>query len=153
MISISDILVPEHVNLALAATTPRDAVEEVMGKLHGDPRVGDFGKFAAAVIARDAPALDAGGLGICIAHGRTDAVDSLVMAAGRSQKGVRFRDVRVPVKLVFVAGIPSAFDSEYLRIVGVIARLCREPSTAEALLAAPDGAAFVGLLEAASVKL
>ncbi len=151
MISIADILQPEHVNLALAATTPRDAVEEVMGKLHGDPRVADFEKFSAAVIARDAPALDADGLGVCIAHGRTNAVDSLVMAAGRTKVGVNFRGVKV--NLVFVAGIPSAFDSEYLRIVGTIARLCREPATADALLSAPDGAAFVSLLEAASVKL
>lgn len=153
MIAISDILDPTQVNLALASATGREAVDEVLAKLHGDPRVEDFAKLREAVVTRDAPALDAGGLGICIAHGRTDAVDSLVMAAGRSLVGVKSRDVRVPVKLVFVAGIPSAFDSEYLRIVGVIARLCREPATAAALLTAPDAAEFVRLLDEGAVKL
>lgn len=153
MIPISEILQPAHVNLALAARDQGAAVLEVLGSLRGDARVTDWEALHQAVIERNAPALAANGVGIVIAHGRTNAVHSLVMSAGRSAAGIRSPQIGEKVRLVFVAGIPSALDAEYLRIVGAIARLCREEETLEALLAASDPAAFVGLLAAGETRL
>jgi PTS system fructose-specific IIC component len=151
--TLDEILLPEDVNLALRATDKRGAIEEVLVKLNGDPRVKDWQALADAVIERDAPAIAGPGCGICIAHGRIKAVTQLVMAAGRSEKGFACPGVDVPVKLVFVAAIPAAFDSEYLRVVGAIARVCRDPAGCEELLGAEDADAFVELLSAATEKL
>jgi hypothetical protein len=52
-----------------------------------------------------------------------------------------------------VAGIPSAFDSGYLRAVGVIARLCRDRGMLDKLLGVADPARFVELLASGEVKL
>ncbi len=151
--TLDEILLPEDVNLALRATDKRGAIEEVLVKLNGDPRVKDWQALANAVIERDAPAIADQDCGICIAHGRVKAVTQLVMAAGRSEKGFACPGVDVPVKLIFVAGIPAAFDSEYLRVVGAIARVCRDPARRDELLDAVDGEAFVELLSAATEKL
>lgn len=153
MTTIGAVLQPEHVNLSLEATDKIGAINEVLAKLNGDARVGDFASLQAAVMERNAPAIVENGVGICIAHGRTDSVHSLVMAAGRSVGGFANDDVANPVKLVFVAGIPSAFSSEYLRIVGAIARICRDRYQLDHLLGAKSPRQFVDLLAAGEVKL
>lgn len=153
MTPIGDILQPEHVNLSLSAAGKLEAVEEVLSKLNGDPRVKDFEAFRKVVINRDAAAISENGWGICIAHGRTEMVSELIMAAGRSAAGISCRDVPDPVRLVFVAGIPSAFNSEYLRIVGAIARICRDKHQIDRLLAAKTAEQFISLLGAGEVKL
>ena len=153
MTPIGDILRPEHVNLSLAATDKPGAVEEVLSRLNGDPRVVDFAFFRAAVMGRDAAAISEGGCGICIAHGRTESVSGLILAAGRSVAGFRCPEVKEPVHFVFVAGIPAAFNSEYLRTVGAIARICRDKHQIERLLAAKTVEHFMDLLGAGEVKL
>ena len=153
MTPIGEILLPEHVNLSLSATEKAAGVEEVLSKLNGDPRVTDFAAFRVAVIGRDAAAISESGCGICIAHGRTESVNSLILAAGRSVAGFSCREVKDPVHLVFVAGIPSAFNSEYLRTVGAIARICRDKRQLERLLVAKTAENFIGLLSAGEVKL
>ena len=153
MTPISEILLPAQINLALAARDQAGGVDEVLSKLNGDPRVQDWSALMQSVTERNAPALSCNSCGICIAHGRTNAVSSLVMAAGRSSKGLASPEVRDKVRLVFVAGIPSAFDSEYLRIVGAIARLCRDKSLLDKLLAAQDPGDFIKLLSVGEAKL
>ncbi|MFA7344318.1 MAG: PTS sugar transporter subunit IIA [Terrimicrobiaceae bacterium] len=153
MIPISEILVPSHLNLALAARDQAAGVQEVLAKLNGDPRVSDWGALRLAVTERNAPAISCGACGICIAHARTNAVQSLVMAAGRSVAGLSSQNVAEPVRLVFVAGIPAAFQSEYLRVVGAIARLCHDKALLHELLSVQDPEKFVALLSSGEVKL
>ena len=153
MIPISEILTSSHINLALSAGDQVGGVTEVLSKLNGDPRVLDWDTLAKAIIGRNAPAISCGPCGICIAHGRTNAVQSLVMAAGRSVEGLSSPNIREPVRLVFVAGIPAAFQSEYLRIVGAIARLCRDSVLLNELLSVKDPEKFVGLLSSGEARL
>lgn len=153
MTSIGEILQPEHVSLTLSAETKPEAIREVLAKLNGDPRIEDWNALSEIVLRRNAPSVAAEGIGICIAHGRTESVKSLVMAVGRSATGVACDEIPEPVRLVFVAGIPAAFDAEYLRIVGAIVRTCRNKHQVDRLLAAKTARKFVELLGAGEVKL
>ena len=153
MIPISEILTPSHINLALVAREQAEGVREVLSSLNGDPRVTDWDSLSLAIIGRNAPAISCGPCGICIAHGRTNAVQSLVMAAGRSVEGLSSPEIREPVRLIFVAGIPAAFHSEYLRVVGAIARLCHDRALLNKLLSVKDPQEFVGLLSSGEAKL
>jgi mannitol/fructose-specific phosphotransferase system IIA component (Ntr-type) len=153
MTPIADVLQPDHVLLRLSAKEPRAAIEEVMATLEGDERVKDFAALRGAVDAQPAPAIAENGIGICIAHGRTELVTSLVMSAGRSVEGIRFPKLSEPVKLVFVAGIPAAFTSEYLRIVGAIVRTCRDKRQLDRILSTNDPDRFINLLSSGEVKL
>ncbi len=153
MIPIQEILTPSHVNLTLSTSDQAGAVAEVLSKLSGDPRVHDWDELSRTINERKAPAITCGECGVCIAHGRTNAVSSLVMAAGRSPSGLLSLEIKQPVRLVFVAGIPAAFDSEYLRVVGAIARLCSNKVLLKELLAAQTPEKFIELLSAAESKL
>ncbi|MEI6279349.1 MAG: PTS sugar transporter subunit IIA [Verrucomicrobiae bacterium] len=153
MIPISDILLPAQIHLSLTADNQADGVDQVLSGLNGDSRVQDWGALARAVTERKAPALSCNDCGVCIAHGRTNAVSSLVMAAGRSTKGLVSPEVPEKVRLIFVAGIPSAFDSEYLRIVGAIVRLCRDKRLLRQLLGVQNPEEFVNLLSGGEAKL
>ena len=147
MISISEILLPEHINLDLHAPDSRTAVEELLFPLRGDIRISDWDALREAILERDAPAIPAGPeCAILIAHGRTNSVNSLVMAAGRSLAGFPADGIEGKIRLIFVVGIPTALSQEYLRVVGTIARLCGKPGHLEKLLAASKAAAFLQLL-------
>lgn len=154
MMSLSEILLPEHINLHLDAGDENDAVEELLFPLRGDIRINNWDAFRASVLDRAAPAISTDdGCGIVIAHGRTNAVDSLVMSAGRSTNGIPSAGIAGGVRLVFVVGIPTALNQEYLRVVGTIARLCGKPEHLQKLLAAPKAKEFLDLLLAWETKL
>lgn len=153
MTPIADVLQPDHVVLALEARDPVGAIEEVLRRLEDDERVKSFLALREAVLEQPAPVIAENGSGICIAHGRTESVTSLVMAAGRSAGGISFPKLREPVRLVFVAGIPGAFTSEYLRIVGAIVRFCRDRRQLDRLLSTKEPERFVALLSSGEVKL
>ena len=153
MTPIADVLQPDHVILELSAKEPSAAIEEVMATLEGDERVREFAALREAVREQPAPAIAENRVGICIAHGRTELVTSLVMSAGRSAAGIVFPKLSDPVRLVFVAGIPGAFTSEYLRIVGAIVRICRDKRQLERILSTKEPDRFVALLSSGEVKL
>ena len=153
MISIADILLPSQINLTLVGKDQAAGIDEVLFKLNGDPRVPDWNTLSHLVTVRNVPAISCNGCGICIAHARTNAVSSLVMAAGRSAKGLVSPEVSEPVRLIFVAGIPAAFSSEYLRVVGAIARFCLDSALLDKLLHVPDPQEFIDLLSLQESKL
>ncbi len=151
--TIDEILLPADVDLALRADAKTAAIEEVLGQLRGDARVSNWEELRKVVVGRDAPAIEHGGHSICIAHGRTRSVTALTMAAGRSDRGIVCPESKLPVHLLFAVGIPAAMDSEYLRLVGAIVRVCRDPDQIQELLSAADGKSFVECLAAATERL
>jgi mannitol/fructose-specific phosphotransferase system IIA component (Ntr-type) len=151
--TIQEILHPSDVNLSLRADGKTAAIEEVLGSLRGDVRVTNWEELRGAVIERDAPAIESDGQSICIAHGRTKAVTALTMAAGLSEAGVVCPETSLRVHVIFTAGIPTAVDSEYLRLVGAIVRVCRDGKLLSKLLASRDGESFVERLAAATERL
>lgn len=146
MIELEDVLKPEHVRLGLEAKTPSAAVAEVLTTLRNDPAIRDWNAVANEFAAKEPPAMGHGKLGICIAHVRTGFVSRLVLGVGRTRQGIAFPNVEQPVRLFFVAAIPSAMDSEYLRIIGAIARMCSDPQTAGRLLSVEKAEDFRALL-------
>jgi PTS system nitrogen regulatory IIA component len=153
MITIADILRPEHVILEIAAQTPQAAIAEVAAPLRTDERVldwetvlGGFYKVAPCIPA--APAF-----AICIPHTRTEELTSLVMSVGRSTAGIVFPDVAVPVRYVFCIGVQLALAADYLRIVGLLARIVKDPASEQRLREAANGVEFVQALTRLEAKL
>jgi mannitol/fructose-specific phosphotransferase system IIA component (Ntr-type) len=95
----------------------------------------------------------AGGTEICIPHTRTGSVTGMVMSAGRSRNGIVVRDAELPVHFVFVIGVPVALAADYLRIIGALARIFKEPAAKDGLRQAKTADEFLELLGAAEMKL
>ena len=140
MITIGNILSPDHILLDLATNTHVRAIAKVAELLEPDERVNDWERFYEGIIAGSACMANENGSGICIAHVRTHAVNAMIMAVGRSLEGIPLEGDGMRVRLVFVIGVPVALASDYLRIIGALARILRTANGEEALLNAktPD---------------
>jgi PTS system nitrogen regulatory IIA component len=153
MITIADILRPEHVALEVRAQTPEAVIAEVAAPLRTDERVLDWEAVLAGFF-KVAPCLPASPqFAICIPHTRTNQVTSLVMSVGRSTPGIIFPASPVPVRYLFCIGVQLALAADYLRIVGLLARIVKDPVSEERLRAAATGLEFVQALSRLEAKL
>lgn len=146
MITIGDILSPKHILLDLATDTKTKAISKVAEMLETDERMNDWERFYTSLIPGTSCMANDSGSGICIAHVRTDAVNGMIMAAGRSIDGVPFEENGMHVRLVFVIGVPVALASDYLRIIGALARIFRTEKGEAALLNAQTREEFLETL-------
>lgn len=153
MITISDILSPKHILLNLDAESQSRAISKVAQLLQQDSRVNDWERFYDGVVAGCSCTNNEHGSGICIAHVRTDAVNSMIMAVGRSVEGIPFDEAGLRVRLLFVIGVPVALASDYLRIIGALARIFRTEKGETALLNAENHAEFLDRLCALEIEM
>lgn len=150
---LEDVLKTDDVHLALGSQDRASAIHEVLAKLNGDDRVTDWETLKMVVTGHEAAVLENNGCGICIAHGRTQALKTLVVAAGRSDRGLTDPMGGPVTRLVFVAGIPTTMNAQYLSVVGAIARACSNKRSLDRLLNAKSPESFVETLQAACASL
>ncbi len=144
---LSHFLFPEAVRLALDSEEAEASLEELLQLLRHDTRVGDWAQFSQAIGERPPfPLCIHEEAAVIIYHARTNAVHDLVMAAGRSSKGIFFEKRAGRASLIFVIGIPHALNNDYLRIMGSIARLCKDDAFLQNLLSLKTTEEFIKLL-------
>jgi mannitol/fructose-specific phosphotransferase system IIA component (Ntr-type) len=152
MTTIEDVLQPDRVLLEMKSRILQEAIHEVAMLLRGDDRVIDWpGFYQGLTTGRSSPdALTAEGL--CIPHVRTNAVSAMVMSVGRSSAGIQ-TESGCKIAFVFVIGVPVAMASDYLRIVGSLARIIRNDEAQAELLSAASEAEFINRLAEQAIKL
>ena len=75
----------------------------------------------------------------------------MVLSIGRSTQGVWFENCGETVKLIFVIGTPKRMVTDYLSVVGGLARLLKGPKTRQKLLTATDTDEFIAALTQAEL--
>jgi len=153
MITIADILQPRDIELELKTTNQEEAINQVASLLKEDERVKDWNEFYKGLGSKQPCVAAAGGTEICIPHTRTDSVTGMVMSVGRSAKGIQVKGADLPVHFVFVIGVPVALAADYLRIIGALARIFKDPAARSGLRQAATAEEFLQLLGAAEMKL
>lgn len=143
---ISNLLTPNQVILDIHAKTKTEAIQEVAEPLHCHKAMRRFPEFCDALIERDEMTSTSMGNGVAFPHARCDEVSEILFSAGRSVEGIPFGEERA--HLIFVIGIPRSKISEYLVIVGTLARLLKNPVTRENLLRAETPEEFISYLGA-----
>ncbi len=154
MIMIEQTLRAEHVLLPLSASTPDAAIGCLIALLKTDPRVLDWESLAKGM-RRSAPCFAErdGEFALCIPHVRTEAVNAMIMGAGRLEPALLFAGSEKPVRYLFLFAIPHPLAADYLRIAGLLARLAKDSAGEEQLRAARTGAEFVETLSRLEAKL
>ena len=152
-VRLSQLLDPSRITLSIQSTRRTVAINKVARLLDGHPNVSNFHGFYNELLARER--LDTTCLGneIAIPHARTEHVQKIVLAIGRSDQGVLFENCNQTVKLMFVLGTPKSNPGTYLAIVSSLCRLLKEPAAREVLMNAPTPEAFVQALATAEEKL
>jgi len=132
-----------RVRLDWPAGSREEALAVTARLLHDDVRAGSWDDFRQAIGARQI--VEPGAGGVCLAHGRSEAVRHLALAAVRLAQPVAGENG--PVRLVFVFAIPLAMAGEYLRAVGALARVCGDAAKRAGLERAAAPEDFARLLE------
>lgn len=154
MIALADTLAPEQIALSLKSTDRKAAIREAASLLQNAHDVLDWETLLAG-LEKSAPCLDhgEGDFAICLPHVRTDAVRAMVMSVARYLEGLSFPDSTKPVRYIFCIGVPKAMDKDYLRIVGLLTRILREPEYESELRAAKTANDFIEVLTRLEAKL
>jgi fructose-specific phosphotransferase system IIA component len=147
---IASLLSPEKIQLALQNRQKVAALREVAELLAQSRCVGDFEAFFNEILQRERVSNTALGHDVAIPHARTDQCSDILVAVGRSREGIDFeaKDGN-PVRLIFLIGTPKQMVTDYLRVVGTLARLLRQDDLRQRLLDAPDAATFIKIIETA----
>lgn len=150
-VMLAEILNEQCVTLELRATARDEALREIIGTMEG--RTADGEKFLGEVIAREKSGSTFLGHGVAFPHARSELVSEIVLGIGRSAQGVAFGEGAKRAHLLFVIGVPRRMVSDYLVVVGALARLTKEQKMRTALMSAATAGEFVELLRAGSLLL
>ena len=133
-------------------TKRTSALNEVAQLLANHPGVQNFDGFYAELLARDRLDTTSLGHGFAVPHARTDHVQQIVMAVGRSEPGIPFENGET-VRMMFMLGTPKARPGDYLQVLSTLCRMLKDPGNRDAFLTAPTPEAFVSVMTAAENKL
>ena len=143
-----DYIQKELVNLNLLSKKKEDAIREIAQLMRNAREVVDFESFLEDVFERENLGTTGIGDEIAIPHARTDAVNQLIIAIGRSTNGVEFESLDGrKVKLLFLMGTPKGSVSHYLKMLAQLTRLLKREPFREKLLEAKDGETVVKLFK------
>ena len=143
----------EHLRAAtflknLNAVSEHEAISRMLGVLQGHPEVRDLQELSAAVFDRQQtdPPLFPGG--VAFPHARTNAVSALVMVVATSSEPIPFGEI--PVRLIFLIGIPKRAGADYLELISFLARHVRGERVVDQLAKSEDmSSLLVGFAEGA----
>jgi PTS system fructose-specific IIA component len=136
----------EHLRTAifirnLEAKSEHEAILKLLGTLQGHPLVKDLSELSAAIFDRQQsdPPLFPGG--IAFPHARTDSVSSMVMVAATCPQPIPFGEM--PVRLIFLIGVPKHAGAEYLEMISFLARHLRGDQAIDRLVQTEDMPSFL----------
>ena len=85
-------------------------------------------------------------------HARTKLVDEIILGIGRSEAGIPWTNKGETAHLIFLIAVPERLISDYLVVVGAIARATRDRPLRTLLLHAENMDEFIAtLLSAPSI--
>ncbi len=142
--NLASFLKPEAINLDLQSGKKTAALREVAEMLARNKSVANFDAFLREILERERISNTSLGHDVAIPHARTEQCTEILIAVGRSLSGVDFESKdNGPVRLIFLIGTPKPMVTEYLRVVGNLARILRRDDVRQKLIEAPDTAAFI----------
>src|SRR5256714_11801792 len=121
-IALADLIDPKQIALQLRARTQTDAMREIVGLLVAADKIDNAGKFLEQLRARETTNSTYAADGVAFPHARTKLVDEIVVGIGRSEAGISWTGKGELAHLIFLIAVPERLISDYLVVVGAIAR-------------------------------
>jgi fructose-specific phosphotransferase system IIA component len=138
VMKLMDFLIPDAIESNLKSTNKTDAIKELVVLLKNTGTIADYELVASVVLEREELGSTGIGEGIAVPHGKSEAVDKVVAAFGRSEKGIDFQSEvdKTPVRLVFLLVAPIGSSGPHLLALARISRLLKSKDFRERLLKA-----------------
>lgn len=120
----TDFLTKECCIMELRADTREGAIQELAAGLAARGKISDPGDFVARVLERERLGSTGVGNGIAIPHCPAPSISDLVIAFGKSSRGIDFEAIDgAAVKYIFLLGANPAHLSAYLTMLASLSRL------------------------------
>jgi PTS system nitrogen regulatory IIA component len=140
---IEDILAPELVIAALAASTKAGVLDELASAVAARHPDIDRARLIEALDERERLNSTALGEGVAIPHGKLPGLRRVFAAFGRSPAGVDFQSLDgKPTHLFFVLVAPEESAGAHLKALARISRLLKDEAFRARLREAPDAEAL-----------
>lgn len=147
---LSDLIQQEAVIASVKANSKKQVIQELSERaagLIGMPARDIFDHL----LQRERLGSTGIGQGVAIPHAKLPNLDQLFGMFARLEKPVDYDAIdEEPVDLMFLLLAPEAAGADHLKALARIARLMREPGTAQKLRASQDAAAIYAVLSRAS---
>ncbi|MGH7539735.1 MAG: PTS sugar transporter subunit IIA [Gemmatimonadota bacterium] len=152
---LADLLSPDRVKIPLESTDKVGLIGElcaVVARASGVTEE-EEAEIRQAVLDREKVLSTGIGGGVAIPHGKSGAVDELVLAAGRTRAPVDFEalDAR-PVRLVLLLVGPESAAALHVKVLSRISRVLRSRALRERLVQAATAAEFLATLREAESR-
>jgi mannitol/fructose-specific phosphotransferase system IIA component (Ntr-type) len=149
-IALADVLDERQIALHLKSRRQANALREIIGLLEKTGNVLQPTDFLAQVLVREGLNSTLAENSVAFPHARTELVDQIALAVGRSRAGIPWNDRDERARLIFVVALPQRLVNDYLVLVGTLARITQNEQHRQALLAAPTPAEFIEILSSAA---
>lgn len=144
---LSDFLKPEFCLMDLKASNKEAAIRELTSVLAPTGKIKDNEDFIKHILEREG--LGSTGIGnrVAIPHAPTRSVEGLVVAFGRSEKGIDFQSLDGhEVNLIFLLGTNPQDLNEYLKFLATLAKLLNNRQFRQEFTGADSPEALVQVL-------
>ena len=132
---LSDLIKRELVCLDIESTEKTGSIAEMAESLARENIIRDKGVFLREVLGKEEMGSSGIGEGVAIPHARTGMVEEIIIAFGRSRRGINFESLdRKPVYLLFLIASPTNDNELYLQTLSCLSRFLKEREYRESLL-------------------
>ena len=123
---LSELLTEDRVKVPLGSRTKDDVLRELVQLAVGDRGPAVVDAVLAAVREREVILSTGIGAGVAIPHGKSPALDQLIMAAGVATRALEFDALDAqPVELFFLLVGPESASGAHVKALSRISRLLR----------------------------
>jgi len=151
-IALADILNERQIALQLKSRRKTNALREMVDLFALNETVSQPNLFLGQVLAREDTSSTLAENGVAFPHARTDLVDRIALAIGRSHAGILWNSDGDRAHLIFLIAVPQQLVNDYLIVVGTLARITKDEDRRNALLNGATPAEFIAtLLDAPSL--
>lgn len=121
---LTSLLTPECIRIPLLSTDKQEAIFELADLLVEQTDVEDPDELKAAIWKRETTRTTGIGGGIAVPHGKTDGVDSLRMAIGRTREPLNFGSIDgKPVELIILLASPIDQTGPHITALSKISQM------------------------------
>jgi fructose PTS system EIIBC or EIIC component len=134
---LSDYLRPEYIAIGLEADSKEDLLEKMVDLAGKNPAVQDKSKVRSAIFEREKIMSTGVGKGFAIPHGKTDAVDDIVLSFAVTEGPVDYASMdNEPVRLVLLLVSRDNLVGQRLKLLSRASKVMNNDDAREDLLKA-----------------
>jgi len=145
-IALAELIDSRQIALDLRARTQTEALREIADLLVANAKIDNAERFVNKVQQREKTNSTYAADGVAFPHARTKLVDQILVGIGRSESGIPWTGKGEIAHLIFLIAVPERLVSDYLVVVGAIARITKDRPLRTLLLHAENVDDFIATL-------